>query len=133
MISSMAVTRAALAFLLMTIFPAPAIWSAPGWTPIDGDTILSPDGRKIRVIGVDTPEMPPHDRCPGEAAAALRAKVFVADALRRADRVDLQERGLDKYRRTLAVVLVDGRDLAALVIAAGHGREYHGERRKGWC
>jgi micrococcal nuclease len=103
------------------------------WTVIDGDTIRTPAGRAIRVVGVDTPEMPGHAQCAREAVAAVAARDFTASALAAARHIDIQEKGLDRYRRTLAIVLIDGRDLAELLIQAGHGRRYHGERRRSWC
>ena len=40
---------------------------------------------------------------------------------------------LDKYGRTLAVLTVNGQDVAATMIGEGLARPYHGERRQGWC
>ena len=104
-----------------------------GWRAVDGDTIKDPAGRTIRVIGVDSPEMPGHAQCAAEDEAALAARDFTAAALAGAKRIELQEKGPDRYRRLLAIVLIDGRDLAAMLISAGHGRAYRGERRRGWC
>jgi micrococcal nuclease len=104
-----------------------------GWRAIDGDTIIDAAGRSIRVIGVDTPEMPGHAQCAAEAMAAVAARAFTASALAGAQRIELQEKGTDRYRRTLAIVLIDGRDLAEMLIAAGHGRLYRGEKRRSWC
>ena len=39
----------------------------------------------------------------------------------------------DKYRRTLAHVEVDGRDVGEILIGEGLARPYSGERRKSWC
>jgi Staphylococcal nuclease homologue len=40
---------------------------------------------------------------------------------------------LDKYRRALAYVTIDGEDLGELLVREGLARRYHGERRLGWC
>lgn len=40
---------------------------------------------------------------------------------------------LDKYRRSLATLTVNGEDVAAMMIGEGLARPYHGERREGWC
>ena len=40
---------------------------------------------------------------------------------------------LDRYGRTLAVLTVNGQDVAAIMIGEGLARSYHGERRQGWC
>lgn len=97
---------------------------------IDGDTLMV--GReRVRVMGVDTPEI--QCQCEHECRGAIAAKKFVQDALLSAGTVSIEREGADKYRRTLARIYVNGRDLAELIIAAGHGRPYHGERRQSWC
>ena len=53
-------------------------------------------------------------------------------ALRRATRIELVRTGKDKFGRTLAHVIVDGKDLSLLLIEDGHGRPYSA-RRTGWC
>jgi micrococcal nuclease len=40
---------------------------------------------------------------------------------------------LDKYRRSLATLTVNGKDVAAVMIGERLARPYHGERRQGWC
>jgi micrococcal nuclease len=39
----------------------------------------------------------------------------------------------DKYGRTLAVLTVNGEDVAGVMIGEGLARAYHGERRQSWC
>jgi endonuclease YncB( thermonuclease family) len=131
-LSLCAMIRLFLLLMVLTACSGPAGGGA-GWRAIDGDTIRDAAGRVIRVIGVDSPEMPGHAQCAEEAAAGLAARDFTAAALAGAKRIELRERGLDRYRRQLAIVLIDGKDLAALLIQAGHGRAYHGERRRPWC
>lgn len=97
---------------------------------VDGDT-LAYGHERIRVMGVDAPETF-QAKCPAELDAGLRAKAFTAAALDRGP-VTLERHGRDRYGRTLAVVRIDGRDLAVLLIGAGLGRPYHGERRRPWC
>lgn len=80
---------------------------------VDGDTIRveSPDGSPVtlHLFGVDAPELD-QDR-------GLEAKAFVEDrALGRAIEVTLKIRQADA---SIAVVAVDGRDLAAEITAAG--------------
>ena len=85
---------------------------------IDGDTIKLTDGRMVRLIGVDTPEVrrrqgerwiedpEPFAREASQATAALLA--------RRTVRLELDVQPHDKYGRTLAYVYVnepDGREL----------------------
>jgi endonuclease YncB( thermonuclease family) len=40
---------------------------------------------------------------------------------------------IDKYRRTLAHVEVDGRDVGEILIGEGLARPYKGGKRQGWC
>jgi endonuclease YncB( thermonuclease family) len=118
--------RLALALILIAL-PARA---NDRWHAVDGDTITTPAGERVRVMGVDTPEL--HARCASEYQAAVAAKTFTQAKLDLGPvRLDRSRR--DRYGRTLARVYIDGVDLAGLLIGAGHGREYHGERRRPWC
>jgi len=118
----------ALALTLLT-FPALA---EPGWKAIDGDTVIAPDGRRVRVVGVDTAEKA--CRCAQECQMAAEATDFTQRALNGARQVTLEPiPRKDRYGRVLAVVRIDGRDLAALLIENQLGRAYDGGRRKGWC
>lgn len=100
----------------------------------DGDTFTArwPSGevRHVRVRGVDAPEM--KGQCDAEKEGAIRARDRARALL--GDRVELRKLGIDKYGRTLAiVVLTDGRTLDGVLVSEGLGRPYHGERRMGWC
>jgi endonuclease YncB( thermonuclease family) len=97
---------------------------------IDGGTI-SVDGERIRVMGVDTPETV-QAMCELERRAGEDAKRFTVMALARGP-VRIERAGRDRYGRTLARVWIGNLDLARMLISAGHGREYHGERRRPWC
>lgn len=97
---------------------------------VDGDTLRC-GGQRVRVIGLDAPEI--HGQCPRERrlarAATERLRQIVAGGVR------LESHGRDRYRRRLAVVRDrQGRDVARLLIQAGLARPYdgHGPRR-GWC
>jgi len=100
-----------------------------GLIAVDGDSLLLGTER-IRVQGVDTPEI--SCQCERECRAAWAAKDFTAHTIA-AGRVEIDRSGKDRYGRTLAKVYVDGKDLAALIVAAGHGRLYNGGRRQSWC
>ncbi len=89
----------------------------------DGDTLILADGRHLRLIGVNTPEMGRDGKAdePGAIAARdrLRRLVFV-NGNQVALRYDRERH--DRYGRTLAhLFLRDGRNLSALLIAAGAG------------
>lgn len=87
----------------------------------DGDTVRLADGRSLRLIGINTPELGRDGRPDEPLASAARS------ALRRAlgeggMRLDLRydaERE-DRYGRTLAhAFLVDGRSVSALLLEQG--------------
>ena len=106
----------------------------------DGDTIevsaeLWPGltwGGSVRVLGVDAPEI--RGQCAREREVALRARDMVRGLLV-GELVLLADVKDDKYggRVDAVVLLEDGRDLAAIPIAAGLGRPYDGGSREGWC
>lgn len=114
-----------------------ADYSWPVLRVIDGDTLsvqlpglpqeLQPVS--VRVRGVDAPEL--HGKCASEKAAAQRAKAFTA-ALVETGAI-FRNPTADKYFRIDATVIVRGKDLASMLIGAGLGRPYAGEKRKGWC
>lgn len=89
----------------------------------DGDTLILDDGRHLRLIGVNTPEMgrdgEPDE--PGAIAARdqLRRLLFI-NGNQVALRFDRERH--DRYGRTLAhLFLRDGRNVSALLIASGAG------------
>lgn len=86
---------------------------------IDGDTLRC--GReRIRLLGIDAPEMPGHcrrgRRCvkgdPFASKAALAAAIARGPAT-------IERHGRDRYGRTLARVRVNGVDLASNQVRAG--------------
>lgn len=114
---------------------------------IDGDTVEFqadflpdplPKKLSIRVLGVDTPEKGHRASCPQEAEAANRASQFTKDSLNAAIKagqpilVEIQKH--DKYGgRVLGDVIINGQRLSQLLIANGHARPYHGEKKASWC
>jgi len=99
----------------------------------DGDTLratVQGQSTRIRIMGLDTPELPPHNKCQSEKARGYEARDRLRALVRGAD-VSFCPNGKDRYGRTLAVVLVNGRDVAEVLIGEGLAREYHGGRREG--
>lgn len=89
-------------------------------TVIDGDTLVLRDGRHVRLLGLNAPEIA-HRDSPGqpfgEAARGALRKIVPRDA-----RVQLRndKEAKDKYGRTLAhVATAQGVNLSAHIIAAG--------------
>lgn len=92
----------------------------------DGDTltvVVGGERERVRVIGIDTPEM-------GQCGADPARSALVAAA---GDRVRLSadptQADRDRFGRLLRhVELADGRQAAQVLIRAGHGREYTYDR-----
>jgi len=89
-------------------------------------------GTKVRLAGVDTPEL--RGRCRRERHMAEAAREFVARKIN--DRqVTLRDIRYGKYagRVVARVITARGVDLGEALIAAGLGRRYRGRRRGSWC
>jgi endonuclease YncB( thermonuclease family) len=89
----------------------------------DGDTVRLGDGRKVRLIGLDTPEIgrkrEPSQPLSKEARAALEAKLH-SSKMKAGLRYDKERH--DRYGRVLAHLYgPNGSDLAAELIAEGMG------------
>jgi micrococcal nuclease len=99
---------------------------------IDGDTLA--DGAvRYRVENLDAPELGHRADCAYEAALGQAAKDEVIRLVQGAQRVEAVSDGrLDRYGRTLARILVDGRDLGDLLIARGLARPWQG-RSSNFC
>lgn len=106
--------------LLLTVCEAKPIYQTVKWV-YDGDTLLLNDKRKIRLIGINAPEVAHHkkkgQRYGREATEKLR------ELLKRASykvRLERGEQKKDRYKRTLAhVFLPDGTDLSLWMLQNG--------------
>jgi len=93
----------------------------------DGDTLQLEDGRKIRLIGLDTPEVFSRHRHIDNDIKAVgeKAKAALQQQLNRSDqRVSLAygAQRFDRYKRSLAhVFLANGENLQAWLIGQGYG------------
>ena len=98
----------------------------PGYPPIAGDDI------RVRVNGIETPEI--NGKCEKEKYDAQQARDMVADILKDAERIDLKNMKRGKYFRIAADVIVDGENLADILIEASVAIQYSGGKKtKNWC
>ena len=75
----------------------------------DGDTFRF-GTETVRILNIDAPEI--KGRCDAERRQALAAKLKLSQLLDNAGRVSIERsKRRDPYRRTLALVRVDGRDV----------------------
>lgn len=100
---------------------------------IDGDTFILRGGERIRIAGIDAPETQPGQaKCQREIATGMTA-TRRAKTLLEGRRVTIERVGRS-YRRTVARVWLDGRDLAGELVAIGAARWWpRGKPRPGWC
>lgn len=121
-----------LAVSVRTTEHTPAAASASTGTVVavvDGDTIdvdLDEGKQRIRVIGIDTPEIA---REAGKTSDcyAEEARTFLDELLygRTVElRSDPSQDNIDKYGRLLRHVYIDGQNAAHEALSAGMGREY---------
>ena len=78
-------------------------------TVYDGDTVQLEDGRKIRLLGINTPEIQHGDK-PIEAGGD-EAKIWLMNKLQHAKvRLEIGEEKTDKYGRTLAHLFTENKE-----------------------
>ena len=114
--------RTAVLFLLLAVLACTAVGEAE-WATVkhvtDGDTILLSDGRRVRYIGIDSPEID-HDGQRAEAygIAARKANQELVSA--RKIRLVVDKESHDRYGRLLAYVyLPDGTLVNAELLRRG--------------
>jgi micrococcal nuclease len=108
---------------------------------IDGDTFeLVPSREVIRVVDYDSPETGHRARCLRERVLGESVARRVRATLARARRIEIERTGrLDRYGRTLALVLVDGRSIGEDLIRDGGavpwraGAAGRRAREHAWC
>lgn len=126
-----------LAIVLAGCTPAPAIETAPSTSDvvmghsaevtavIDGDTIEIGGTQRVRIIGIDTPEIG-RDGAADECYAQEAREYVNAALYGRTVTIypDLSQDDADRYGRLLRHVLVDDRSIAEDALVAGMGYEY---------
>jgi hypothetical protein len=96
----------------------------------DGDTFRM-GTHDIRIANIDAPEV--HDYgCASEFQLGTRATERLR-ALLASGTPKLSGDGIDRYRRDLRTVQINGKDVGQTMIAAGLARNYDGKKRLPWC
>jgi micrococcal nuclease len=117
------VTAIALAAMLIHAQAGTAQWVHARWVN-DGDTIVLNDGRKVRYLGINTPEID-YERH-REQPYAYMAKRFNHKLVgRKKIYIEFEQKKTDRYGRLLAYVfLVDGTFVNRQLLAKGYGYCY---------
>ncbi|WP_412049268.1 thermonuclease family protein [Hoeflea sp. Naph1] len=90
---------------------------------VDGDS-LAIDGRRLRLKGIDAPEIAQRCRRDGvEYDCGIEAAVYLRDLLG-ASPVDCSGEGVDRYGRDLVRCVVGSVDLNEAMVRAGHAVAY---------
>ncbi len=95
----------------------------------DGDTLTflpegSPKKAKLRLMGVDTPEIDFNGNSQGEVAEAARDYLRSLLPLNSTIRIELSDKGMDNNDRYLGQVIYNERDLNLEMLKAGWGAVY---------
>ncbi len=80
---------------------------------VDGDTFQLKSGERVRLMGVDAPEM---ERCGGPEAKKLLAGLILNK------NVELKESVKEAYGRTMALVYSDGKLINKIIMESGYGK-----------
>jgi endonuclease YncB( thermonuclease family) len=89
-------------------------------TVVDGDTLTTEEGDKVRLIGINTPEKNEdlYDDAKGYLTALLRGKKIGLET-------DVEK--LDQYQRRLCYVFLDGRFVNGDLVRRGYAHVYRWE------
>lgn len=88
---------------------------------IDGDTFVLTDGRRVRMLGIDTPELRYREYYAEEASDRLRELI---DGRKVVLQSDIISADTDRYGRILRYVLYQDRDINLQLIEEGYARAY---------
>jgi len=99
----------------------------------DGDTFRLKSGERIRIAGIDAPEVQRgHAKCKAELVRGVAA-TRQAIALLKGQTVEIERVGRS-YNRTVARVRLGHRDLAATLVDKGVARWWpRGKAKPDWC
>lgn len=97
------------------------------WVDPDGRTDSTPEDRlKIRMIEMDAPEthLPSPSGVVGQGHWGDKASEVLADLIPKGTRVEVEDYGLDKYKRTLGIVNHHGEDVNLEMVKRGWAVTY---------
>tara|TARA_Y100000361_G_scaffold55959_1_gene48813 strand:- start:127 stop:474 length:348 start_codon:yes stop_codon:yes gene_type:complete len=87
---------------------------------IDGDTFVTNKGDKVRMIGIDAPELPSLD--------GIKSKMYLYNLIK-GKTITLQKdnnlHDKDKYGRLLRYVYLNGQDVNLLMLKQGYAKQYN--------
>jgi micrococcal nuclease len=94
----------------------------------DGDTITVITANhtklRIRMVGIDAPETPKGTKFPGQPYGK-EAEAYLTQLVE-GKRVTVEIYGVDRYKRLLATIFLDGKDINLAMIEAGLAEVYRG-------
>lgn len=103
---------------------------------VDGDTISATcnngGSTTMNLAGIDAPETTGAE-CAAERARGIKARTYLLRQITRAGRIQPVVLGTDSQNVPMVRILVDGRDVAELMIENGHARPLAGAGRTNWC
>ena len=100
---------------------------------VDGDTIILDDGRYVRLLGIDTPEMRKKgqkhaDRFAIESSDRLENLVSGDRKIKlEYDLQDKNKEDKDRFGRTLGYIIADGKNTSIILVREGYAKAFmHG-------
>ncbi len=97
----------------------------------DGDTFRV-GAERVRILGMDAPEIGKGAKCAREQQAAVEARDYLRGVLSNSH-IRMQRDGTDVYGRTLAYVYADGHNIADTMIQANLALPYRIGEHGRWC
>lgn len=99
---------------------------------VDGDTVEF-KGNNWRLMGFDAPETF-QPKCEEERALGLKTKARLQALLDSKPWQLIKSKGKDKYGRVLGRLMIDGEDVADILVGEGLAHRYDGRaKRQPWC